>query len=68
MSERDVYVEKTKAMLDQWNAEIDKTKAKIDEAAADSKIRYQKQLEVSVLIKLCFSPIFDPRGSACLPG
>jgi predicted nucleic acid-binding Zn-ribbon protein len=45
MTKRDEYVQKTKAQLDQWNAEIDKMQAKMREAEADSKIRYQKRLE-----------------------
>lgn len=45
VSERDQYVEKTKAKLDQWNAEIDKVEAKMKEAEADAKLEYQKQLD-----------------------
>lgn len=45
MSEKDQYVEKAKAKLDQWNAEIDKLQAKADEADAGSRIEYQKQLD-----------------------
>ena len=45
MSERDQYIEKTKARIYQWNAEIDKIKAQLDEAEADAKIKYQKQLD-----------------------
>lgn len=45
MSQRDEYIEKAKARLDQWNAEIDKLKAKADEAEADAKVRYQQQLQ-----------------------
>jgi len=41
---RDAYVEKTKAMIDQWNAEIDKLEAKTRAAQADAKIEYEKQL------------------------
>jgi len=45
MSQRDQYIEKAKARLDQWNAEIDKLEAKADEAEADAKVRYQQQLQ-----------------------
>jgi hypothetical protein len=44
MSEREQYIEKVKAQLDQWNAEIDKLQAKADEAEADAKIEYEKQI------------------------
>ena len=45
MSTRDEYVEKIKAKLDQWNAEIDKMQAKAREADADEKIERQKQVD-----------------------
>lgn len=45
MSERDIYIEKAKARLDQWNADIAKMQAKVEEAQADAKIDYRKQLE-----------------------
>jgi chromosome segregation ATPase len=46
MSEkRDAYVQKLKARMDEWNAEIDKIEAKADQAEAESRIEYQKQLE-----------------------
>ena len=45
MSNREEYIEKTKAKLDQWNAEIDKMQARMEEAQADAKIEYQKQLK-----------------------
>jgi len=45
MSERDQYIEKAKAKLDQWNAEIDKLKARADEAGADARIEYGKRLD-----------------------
>jgi chromosome segregation ATPase len=44
MSEREQYIEKVKAQLDQWNAEIEKLQAKADEAEADAKIEYEKQI------------------------
>ena len=45
MSNRDAYVQKLKAKMDEWNAEIDKVAAKADRADAEAKIEYHKQLE-----------------------
>jgi chromosome segregation ATPase len=45
MSSRDEYVEKIKAKLDQWNAEIDKLEAQAREAEADEEIQRQKQVD-----------------------
>lgn len=45
MPQNDQYIEKIKARLDQWNAEIDKLEARSKEAEADTKIEYQKQLD-----------------------
>jgi len=42
---RDAYAQKLKAKMDEWNAEIDKLAAKADQAEADVKIEYQKQIE-----------------------
>jgi predicted nucleic acid-binding Zn-ribbon protein len=42
---RDAYVQKLKAKMDEWNAEIDKLAAKADQADAETKIKYHKQLE-----------------------
>ena len=33
------------AKIDEWNADIDKLKAKADQVEASSKIEYQKQIE-----------------------
>lgn len=44
MSERDAYVEKAKAQIEQWNAEIDKLEAKAREASADGEIAYRETL------------------------
>jgi hypothetical protein len=44
MSNRDAYVRKLKAKLDEWNAEIDKLQAKAELAEAEAKIEYEKQL------------------------
>ena len=44
MSIRDEYVEKMKAQLDQWNAELQKLEAKTAEAQADAKIKMEREL------------------------
>jgi uncharacterized coiled-coil DUF342 family protein len=45
MPDKDAYVQKLHAKLEEWNAEIDKLKAKADQAEADSRVEYQKQIE-----------------------
>jgi len=45
MSNRDAYVAKLKAQLDEWNAEVSKWGAKAKGAQADVRIEYEKQLE-----------------------
>lgn len=42
MKERDAYVEKMKATLDEWNAEIDKLSARMKSAEAGTMIEYEK--------------------------
>ncbi|MBN1277161.1 MAG: hypothetical protein JXA35_06685 [Deltaproteobacteria bacterium] len=44
-AKRDAYVQKMKAKMDEWNADIDKLEAKAAQAKAESKIEYEKQLE-----------------------
>jgi len=44
MSDRDAYVEKMKAKLDEWNAGIEKLEAQARVAQADARIKYQGQL------------------------
>jgi putative heme iron utilization protein len=44
MKERDAYVEKMKANLDVWNAELDKLSAKMKASEADARIEYQKTI------------------------
>jgi len=44
-AKRDAYVEKLKAQLDEWNADIDKLAAKAAQAEAEAKIEYQNQLD-----------------------
>ena len=45
MSSRDEYLEKFKAKLDEWNAEIDKLEDHARQTQADAKTQYDKQLE-----------------------
>ena len=45
METKDAYREKLEARLDQWQAEIDKLAAKADEAKADAKLKYLRQVE-----------------------
>lgn len=45
MSDRDAYVKKMKAKLDEWNADIAKLEAKADGAEADAKIKYNKHID-----------------------
>ncbi len=45
MSSRDEYLQKFKAQLDEWNADIDKLEAKAREVQADVQAQYQEQLE-----------------------
>ena len=45
MADKDAYVQKMQAKLDEWNAEIDKLKAKAAQAEADSRVEYQKQIQ-----------------------
>jgi len=44
-SDREAYEKKLQAQLDQWQAEMDKLKAKADAAEADARIEYQKQID-----------------------
>jgi predicted nucleic acid-binding Zn-ribbon protein len=46
MPDKDAYVQRMHAKLDEWNAEIDKLKAKADKAEAESRLEYQKEIEI----------------------
>ena len=41
---KEAYLEKLKAKLDEWNAEIDKLKAKAAQSKADAKIEIEKRV------------------------
>jgi len=45
MNKREQYIEKLKAQLDEWNAEVAKWEAKTRSAQAGMRIEYEKQLE-----------------------
>ncbi len=45
MTSRDEYLEKFKAKLEEWNADIDKLEAKARAAQADMQADYREQLE-----------------------
>lgn len=45
MASRDASVEKAKAKLDEWSAEIDRLQARAKVAEADAKLKYNEQLE-----------------------
>ena len=46
MSERrDAYIQKLKAMLDEWNDEIERMAEKEDKAGPNAKIEYHKKLD-----------------------
>lgn len=44
MANKEVYVQKLHAKIDEWNAEIDKLKAKGDSVMAEKKAEYQREL------------------------
>lgn len=45
MSEKQNYIDKAKARLEQWESEIEKLRAKMEEAGADAKIEYRDELD-----------------------
>ena len=46
MTSRDDYVDKLKAQLDHWNAEVAKWEAQAKGAKAEMQVRYAKELDV----------------------
>jgi predicted nucleic acid-binding Zn-ribbon protein len=42
---KEAYVQKLHAKIDEWNADFDRLKAKADQVEADSRIEYQKQIQ-----------------------
>lgn len=45
MSDKSAYEQKLDAQLAEWQADIDKLKAKIDKAGADGRLEYRKAVE-----------------------
>ena len=45
MSTRDAYVQKLKAQIDDWNSDITKLEAKVGQASADMRIKYEQSLD-----------------------
>ncbi len=45
MTSRDEYLDKFKAKLDEWNADIDKLEARAREAQDDARAQYESQLQ-----------------------
>ena len=45
MKNKEAYIQKLHAKIDEWNAEFDRLKAKADQVETDSKIEYQKQIQ-----------------------
>lgn len=45
MSDRDVYVEKMKAKIDEWNADLAKLEARSREVEADMRLKYDQQIK-----------------------
>lgn len=44
MSDKEIYEQKIKARLDEWQSEIDKYKARLKNAEADAKLEVEQQL------------------------
>ena len=44
MADRKAQVDWMKARLDEWNAEIDKVEARMRQASAEARLRYEEQL------------------------
>ena len=45
MTNREAYIKKMKAKLDEWNADIAKIEAKAESAEADLKIKYNQKID-----------------------
>jgi uncharacterized coiled-coil DUF342 family protein len=45
MTDKDAYVQKLHRKLDEWNAEIDRLKARGDQAEAKGRAEYHKQIQ-----------------------
>ncbi len=45
MTERQLYIDKMKAKLDEWNAEINKLQAKADGASAELQLKFKQDIK-----------------------
>jgi chromosome segregation ATPase len=45
MSEKQAYEKKLQAKMDEWSAEIDKLKAKANDAEANAQLEYNRRIE-----------------------
>ncbi len=45
MDKKDAYVEKLKAQLDLWKADIDKLEAKAKKATAEARVKYEERID-----------------------
>ena len=45
MSQKDAYIQKINAQLDEWKAKLDVVKAKANNKGADSRIDYEKKAD-----------------------
>ena len=52
--DRDAYVEKTKAKLDEWNSQIDKLQAQAKAAETENKANYEKQLAKPLIVRSAY--------------
>ena len=46
MSDKEIYLQKMRAQLDEWKADVDKLKAKASKASADARLEKNRQIEV----------------------
>ncbi|MDD2557771.1 MAG: coiled coil domain-containing protein [Desulfuromonadaceae bacterium] len=45
MDKRQIYIDKMKAKLDEWNADISKLQAKADGASANMQLKFRQEVE-----------------------
>jgi hypothetical protein len=46
MSDKEIYLQKMRAQLDEWKADVDKLKARASRASADARLESNKQIEM----------------------
>jgi hypothetical protein len=65
---RDAYVQKLKAQLDEWNTDINKLEAKVDQAEVGAKIEYHKRIaDLRARIKEVENIITDKKTPKDIP-